>query len=68
MSGARRAEDERRACVECGGPVEPPERGPIALYCSPACRQRAYRRRVKVEREAFRARMARPPTRPRGSS
>jgi hypothetical protein len=52
------------ACAECGGPIPRPQRGPRGLYCSPACKQRAYRRRVREEREAYRARLAtRPPTR-----
>lgn len=61
------ASEERRECEECGGPIARPRRGPLALYCSPACKQRAYRRRVREEREAYRARLAqRPPTRPSG--
>ena len=55
--------DEERDCEECGKPVTRPRRGPSGLYCSPACKQRAYRRRVKAEREAFRARLATPPAR-----
>ncbi|MFG3438856.1 TetR/AcrR family transcriptional regulator [Nonomuraea sp. NPDC047897] len=37
--------DESRGCLECGAPVEPPASGRPRAYCSPACRQRAYRRR-----------------------
>lgn len=33
-----------RACPQCGDPI-----GPRAKYCSPACKQRAYRGRVTAE-------------------
>ena len=34
-------------CRECGQPVTRPGRGPVPDYCSPACKQKAYRRRRK---------------------
>ncbi|MFG2542234.1 XF1762 family protein [Streptomyces sp. NPDC048594] len=36
----------RKRCPECRAPVTPPPTGRPPRYCSPACRQRAYRRRV----------------------
>ena len=38
-------------CVECGTPLEKPQRGPHPTYCSNRCTQRACRRR-KRERDA----------------
>ncbi|MEU8106696.1 TetR/AcrR family transcriptional regulator [Nonomuraea muscovyensis] len=37
--------DETGACLGCGAPVDRPPSGRPRAYCSPACRQRAYRRR-----------------------
>ncbi|MEU1879938.1 TetR/AcrR family transcriptional regulator [Streptosporangium sp. NPDC020072] len=37
--------DETGVCVVCGTPVEQPASGRPRAYCSPSCRQRAYRRR-----------------------
>lgn len=37
--------DETGVCVMCGTPVEQPASGRPKAYCSPSCRQRAYRRR-----------------------
>ncbi|WP_106401265.1 TetR/AcrR family transcriptional regulator [Actinocorallia populi] len=37
--------DETGVCVVCGTPVERPASGRPRAYCSPSCRQRAYRRR-----------------------
>lgn len=59
-------QDEARDCEECGKQVKRPARGPRGLYCSPACKQRAYRARLKAEREAFRARLASGPNRGKG--
>jgi len=54
------------ACLTCGKSVERGERGPRGVYCSGACRQRAYRQRLKAERAAFRERMARRPEKVKG--
>ncbi|MFD6433784.1 MerR family transcriptional regulator [Streptomyces venezuelae] len=35
-------------CPSCEGPVAPPSRGRPPTYCSPACRQRAYRARRRA--------------------
>ncbi|HPD31090.1 MAG TPA: hypothetical protein PLL20_13930 [Phycisphaerae bacterium] len=40
----------RRRCVECGHILYASR--PEAQYCRPACRQRAYRRRVRFRRES----------------
>ena len=42
-----RERDETRDenCLECGTPLEPAESGRPRVYCSRACRQRAYRKR-----------------------
>ena len=64
--GGAMEEGKPEACLTCGKAVERGERGPRGLYCSPACRQRAYRARQKAEREAFRARLASGPRRPTG--
>ncbi|MEW2387071.1 MerR family transcriptional regulator [Streptomyces venezuelae] len=41
--------DERPGlCPSCRGPVAPPSRGRPPTYCSPACRQRAYRARRRA--------------------
>ncbi|MFD0887624.1 TetR/AcrR family transcriptional regulator C-terminal domain-containing protein, partial [Streptosporangium algeriense] len=37
--------DKTEVCVVCGTPVEQPASGRPRAYCSPSCRQRAYRRR-----------------------
>jgi hypothetical protein len=38
----------RNACRSCGTVLERSARGPVATYCSPSCRQRAYRRRARA--------------------
>jgi hypothetical protein len=38
-----------RPCARCGAPITPHRLGRPAVYCSPRCRDRAYRRR-KIER------------------
>ncbi|GHE26209.1 TetR family transcriptional regulator [Streptosporangium violaceochromogenes] len=38
--------DENGGCVVCGTPVERPAAGRPRAYCSPSCRQRAYRGRI----------------------
>ncbi|MGA4839033.1 MerR family transcriptional regulator [Streptomyces sp. G45] len=43
-AAARRARDEK-PCPGCHAPVPRPARGRPRVYCSPACRQRAYRAR-----------------------
>ncbi|GAA0943500.1 TetR/AcrR family transcriptional regulator [Actinocorallia libanotica] len=37
--------DETGVCTVCGTPVDQPASGRPRAYCSPSCRQRAYRRR-----------------------
>ena len=37
---------DEKMCRMCGGPVAPGSRGRPREYCSPACRQRAHRRRT----------------------
>ncbi|MFI7128244.1 TetR/AcrR family transcriptional regulator [Nonomuraea sp. NPDC050153] len=37
--------DENSSCPECGTPLEPAPSGRPRVYCSRACRQRAYRKR-----------------------
>jgi hypothetical protein len=39
---------ERRECEACGGPIEGARRL-SRWYCSPACRQRAHRKRQHAE-------------------
>lgn len=39
------AQSETAQCAGCGGPVERSTTGRPRTYCSPSCRQRAYRRR-----------------------
>ncbi|NUW33017.1 TetR/AcrR family transcriptional regulator [Nonomuraea sp. SMC257] len=41
--------DETSVCRMCGTPVERPASGRPRAYCSPACRQRAYRERRAAE-------------------
>ncbi|QSB16492.1 TetR/AcrR family transcriptional regulator C-terminal domain-containing protein [Natronosporangium hydrolyticum] len=41
----RRDETRNETCPTCGGPVAQPTNGRRRAYCSPACRQRAYRSR-----------------------
>ncbi|MEV0197892.1 TetR/AcrR family transcriptional regulator [Nonomuraea sp. NPDC050691] len=41
--------DETSVCRVCGTPVERPPSGRPRAYCSPACRQRAYRERRATE-------------------
>ncbi|GAA2275792.1 TetR/AcrR family transcriptional regulator [Nonomuraea roseoviolacea subsp. roseoviolacea] len=49
-AGARdETRDERLVCRMCGTPVERPQSGRPRAYCSPACRQRAYRERRAAE-------------------
>lgn len=40
----------RRVCMECGEVLYASR--PEARYCRPACRQRAYRRRLRFRRNA----------------
>lgn len=42
----RDAMRDEKSCRMCGGPVAPGTRGRPREYCSPACRQRAHRRRT----------------------
>lgn len=39
----------KRVCVNCGGPVHRPRRGPAARFCRDACRKEHARRRRKHE-------------------
>lgn len=48
----RRAEARKRQCIVCNEPFEPLRSN--ALTCSPACRQKAYRRRASMLRDEAR--------------
>jgi uncharacterized Zn finger protein (UPF0148 family) len=39
-----------KQCKLCEKPIPKPRRGPVGDYCSPACKQKAYRRR-ELERK-----------------
>src|SRR5262245_7929479 len=41
----KRPRRKSRRCAYCGGSFKPGKRGRPPIFCSPACRQRAYERR-----------------------
>jgi len=51
----------RVRCRWCGRRFQPAARGPVAIYCSASCRQRAYekRERDKLAQDELSARLAR---------